>query len=164
MFCDWQEICNFYNCVAKEEGGTTLKKFYLLSLIVFTTFLLTSCVNTLQNYKPKNTDEAAIKNLLIKWEQTWNIGDVPGHLTLWNDNAKIMYGKDRNIATKEEYTKILPERMNANPSINLGAPTIKLYENKADVTVNMSIGSYQTPTTYHLIKENRTWSIINWNY
>lgn len=141
-----------------------MKRFYVSGLIVFVVFFLSGCVSTLKGYNPKNADEAQIKDLLVKWERTWNKGDVPGHLALWNDNAKIMYGKARKIATKKEYAAILPERMHANPSISLGSPTITITGNKADVDVNMSIGSYQSPVTYHLIKEKGEWSIVSWNY
>jgi Domain of unknown function (DUF4440) len=141
-----------------------MKRFYVMGLIVFVVFFFSGCVSTLKSYNPKNADEAQIKDLLVQWEHTWNNGDVPGHLALWNDNAKIMYGKARKIATKKEYTAILPERMRANPSISLGPPTIKINGNKAIVRVNMSIGSYQSPVTYHLIKENANWSILSWNY
>jgi hypothetical protein len=141
-----------------------MKRFYVSGLIVLVVFFLSGCVSTLKSYHPKNADEAQIKDLLAQWEHTWNNSDVPGHLALWNDNAKIMYGKARQIATKKEYAAILPERMRANPSISLGPPTIKIIGNKADVHVNMSIGSYQSPVTYHLIKENGNWSILSWNY
>jgi hypothetical protein len=141
-----------------------MKRFHCWGLTVFVIFFLSGCVNTLKNYNPKNPDEAQIKDLLIQWEHTWNNGDVPGHLALWNDNAKIMYGKDRKIATKKEYVTILPERMRAIPGISLGSPTIKRTGNNADVDVNMSIGSYHSPTTYHLIKEKNSWSILSWNY
>jgi cbb3-type cytochrome oxidase subunit 3 len=150
--------------IGEEKGGIFMKKLYFFSLIVFVIFFLSGCVSTLKNYNPKNPDEAQIKDLLIQWEHTWNSGDVPGHLALWNDNAKIMYGKDRKIATKKEYVTILPERMRAIPSISLGSPTIKRTGNNADVDVNMSIGSYQSSTTYHLIKEHDSWSIVSWNY
>jgi hypothetical protein len=141
-----------------------MKRFYYFGSIVLVIFFLIACVNTLQSYKPKNTDEATIKDLLNKWEHTYNTGDVPGNLALWNDNAKIKYGKFRKIATKEEYRNILPERMKAHQSVKLGPPTIRLSEKNAEVSVNMSIGSLKFPTIYHLIKENNTWSIMSWNY
>jgi hypothetical protein len=100
----------------------------------------------------------------VKWESTWNSRDVKGHLGLWNNKAEIMYGRDGKIATKKEYVTILPERMKAAPSIKLGAPEIRSSGDKADVTLNMSVGSYKTPVTYHLIKENNNWSIMSWDY
>ena len=139
-------------------------RIFIIFLISFALIAFTSCVTTLQNYKPKFPDEAAVKEILVKWESTWNSQDVQEHLSLWNRAAKIKYGKDRKIVSKNEYSNILPERMNTHPSIKLGAPKIKLSGTKADATVNMSMGSYQAPTTYHLVKENNIWSIIGWDY
>ena len=68
--------------------------------------LFAGCVTTLQSYKPKTPDEASIKKLLLIWESTWNSHDVNGNLALYNAKAQIMYGKDRNIATKAEYSRI----------------------------------------------------------
>lgn len=140
------------------------KKKVFIFLSCLTALILVGCVTTLQNYKPKTPEEASIKELLVKWESTWNAHDVNGHLALWNAKAQIMYGKDRKVATKEEYFKILPERMNTHPSIKLGAPKTMVSTHKADVSVNMSIGSHQSPTTFHLIMENGKWSIISWKY
>ena len=140
------------------------KKMVFIFLFCITALILTGCVTTLQNYKPKTPEEASIKELLVKWESTWNTHDVNGHLALWNAKAQIMYGKDRKIATKDEYSKILPERMNAHPNIKLRAPKIKISDNKADATVDMNMDSYQAPITYHLVKEDESWSIMSWDY
>ena len=140
------------------------KRMVFISLSCLAALIFAGCVTTLQSYKPKTPDKASIKELLVKWESTWNTHDVSGHLALWNVKAQIMYGKDRKIATKDEYSRILPERMNANPNIKLGAPKIKVSGHKADVSINMSIGSYQSPTTFHLVMENGNWSIISWEY
>lgn len=140
------------------------KRMVFISLSCLAALIFAGCVTTLQSYKPKTPDEASIKELLVEWESTWNAHNVNDHLALWNAKGQIMYGKDRRIATRSEYSKILPERMNANPSIKLGAPKIKVSGHKADVSVNMSIGSYQSLTTWHLVKENGNWSIMSWEY
>jgi hypothetical protein len=75
-----------------------------------------------------------------------------------------MYGKDRKVATKKEYVKILPKRMKANPKIELGVPDIKLTGNKAKAIVIMKIASWKSPVTYYLIKEEEGWSMMSWEY
>ena len=141
-----------------------MRKIYFPMLTLSLMILMTACVTTLQSYEPKNPEEDAIKALLMKWESTWNKRDVEGHLRLWNNNAEIMYGRDRKIATKKEYVTILPERMKAVPSIKLEAPKIRFSGDKADVNLNMAAGNYKTPVTYHLVKENNNWSIMTWDY
>ena len=54
--------------------GVALSTAGLITLIV-----LAGCVASLKRYKPKSPDEAAIKELLIKWESSWNNNDVKGN-------------------------------------------------------------------------------------
>ena len=81
-----------------------------------------------------------------------------------------MYGKDRKIASKKEYANILPERMAAHPTINLGAPKIKIIGDKADwtrnncVMVTFSMDKYQAPTTFYLVRKSGKWFIMSWEY
>ena len=144
------------------------KKIFPALLFCSALFILVGCVTTLQGYKPRNSNEGAIKALLVRWETTWNSHDVNGNLALWNDRAKIMYGLDRKLATKQEYANILPERIKAHPTIKLGSPRIRVSGNKADVSLDMSLGdwkgAYKVPTTFHLVRENGGWSIISWEY
>jgi hypothetical protein len=83
------------------------KRIFVISLSCLVALILAGCVTTLQSYKPKTPDEASIKELLLKWESTWNAHDVSDHLALWNAKAQIMYGRDRKIATKSEYSKMM---------------------------------------------------------
>ena len=122
------------------------------------------CAGTLATYQPKNPEETAIKSLLLKWEKTYNSGDVTGNLSTWNDKAQIMHGTDRKLATKNQYIEILPERMKANPSVNLGTPDIKIAGDKAEVKTTLSSSRGSLPATFNLIKENNLWTIINWKY
>ena len=96
---------------------------YLALWVIFLILFSNGCSGTLATYEPKNTEKTAIKNLLLKWEKTYNSGDVTGNLSTWNDNAQIMHGTDRKLATKNQYIEILPERMRANPSVNLELQT-----------------------------------------
>jgi hypothetical protein len=141
-----------------------MRRIHFFVVVFFLLALLPACVTSLESYEPKGPDEDAIKALLVKWESTWNSRDVKGHLGLWNNKAEIMYGKDRKIATKKEYETILPERMEAVSTLKLGAPEIKSSGDKADVTLNMSVGSHKTPVTFHLIKETDKWSMMSWDY
>ncbi len=147
----------------KEERLMTKRNvFVLLACLIGLT--LVGCATTLQSYKPKTPEEALIKDLLVRWETTWNSHDVEANLALWNEKAQIMYGRAREIATKEEYSKILPERMKAHPSIHLGTPKIRVSGNKANVSLLMSLGGYQLPITFHLVKESGNWTIMSWEY
>jgi hypothetical protein len=140
------------------------KSLSLVLWFILMIFYVIGCAATLATYEPKNPDEAAIKNLLSKWEKTYNSGDVTGNLSTWNDKAQIMYGSDRKLATKKEYASILPERMKSIPTVNLGAPDIKLSAEKAEVKTTLSTNQRTIQATINLIKENNLWSILSWNY
>ena len=137
----------------------------LVLWVILMIFLFSGCAGTLATYEPKNPEETAIKVLLLKWEKTYNSGDVTGNLSTWNDKAQIMYGTtDRKLATKKEYIEILPERMKANPRVNLGSPDINFSGDKAEVKTTLSSSRGTVPATFNLIKENNLWSIISWKY
>lgn len=133
---------------------------WMILIILF----FNGCVGTLSTYAPKNPEETAIINLLLKWEKTYNSGDVTGNLSTWHDNAQIMLGTDHKLATKNQYIEILPERMKANPSVNLGTPDVNISGDKAEIKTTLSSSRGTLPATVNLIKENNLWSIISWKY
>ena len=65
------------------------KELYSFTLVLIILIALTGCATTLQSYQPKDPEELRIKELFLKWENTWNSRDVLGHLSLWNENAQI---------------------------------------------------------------------------
>jgi hypothetical protein len=140
------------------------KGIFHKGICILTIAIIAGCVTTLQDYKPENENEAAIKQTLLQWETSWNNHNVEKHLFLWNANASIMYGTDRKIASKEEYIDILPERMKANPELHLGAPKISIKGKDAYVKTSIKIGQRTTPVTFHMIKDANGWSFIGWEY
>jgi hypothetical protein len=144
----------------KMDKRLPYKMLCLIMMIIY----FNGCAGNLATYEPKNPEETAIKNLLLKWEKTYNSGDVTGNLSTWNDNAQIMYGTDRKLTTKKDYIGILPERMKAIPSLNLGSPDIKISGDKAEVKAALSGSRGTVPATFNLIKENNLWSIMSWKY
>jgi hypothetical protein len=152
------------NILERRNSSMFKKEFIMISSVLIILIALNGCVTTLQSYQPKGPEEIAIKELLMKWENTFNNHDAPGNLALWNDNARIMYGRERQIASKKEYNSILPERMKSVPSIKVGSPDIKVSGSTAEVKVTLTAGNNLTATTFDLIKENGLWSILSWKY
>ena len=132
----------------------------LLSLIMINI----AFAGSLKDYQPQSSDEEAIVSLLKKNEETWNSGDATGWMALWHEDAKIMYGRERSIATKKEYQKIIQQRMDANPSIKFGNPKITISGNEAIVKASMLLGSRSSPMTFNLIKQKDQWLFTNWKY
>jgi len=144
------------------------KKIHINHICLFLLILLFGCVATLKDYKPKykpkSSTEEAIKMLLLKLEATLNNKDEQGNLALWHDNAKVMYGRDRKIASKKEYVKILPERMKAHFSYKLGAPKINIKGDKSYVNVTFNIDGNYVPFFIYLVRENNKWLMMSWEY
>ena len=135
-----------------------------LVALLFLAIAFYGCVTTLKQYEPTSSVERDIKSLLVSYENAWNQHDVDGVLALWHDEAEIVYGSDRKIASKKEYIDILPERMNSTPSIEFKDPHIALSGNKAMVELKMDTRRFVTPVKFNLVEENDKWAIMSWQY
>jgi ketosteroid isomerase-like protein len=98
-----------------------------------------ACAPTLKEYQPKSPEEEQIKTLLVDWQDSWNNKDQARVLALLHDDAKLMYGGERTVASKQEYAQLLPDRIKRNPTITLHAPKIRLGGDNAEVQVNAII-------------------------
>lgn len=139
-------------------------KIMSLLLLLYLLMIGVAYAGSLEDYKPKSSDEEAIVALLKKNQETWNNGDANSWMTLWHENAKIMYGRERTIATKNEYQKIIKDRMAAQPSIKFGDPKITVSGNEAVAKTLMQLGSRSSPMTFTLLKQNERWLFTSWKY
>jgi len=160
-------ICEIFVITSSNHKEVIMQKRFITLSFIFIfclSFFFVGCVATLKNYKPKSSNEEAIKTLLLRWETTWNKRDAQGNLALWHDDAKIMYGRERKIASKKEYADMLPKRMAGHPTIKLRAPKIDIKEDKAVVKVTIDFGRHQSATTFYLVCENNKWFIMSLKY
>ena len=140
------------------------KKFITITFMFCLSVFFIGCVTTLKDYKPKSSAEEPIKVVLVMYENEWNKHNEAGILALFHDRAKVMYGRERHIASKKEYVDILPERIAANPAIELSAPKINIKGDKAVVKLNLSTGEFKSQITFNMVRENNKWLIIGWKY
>ena len=140
------------------------KKMTSLLLPLCLLIINVGCTSSMKDIEPKSPDEEAIVSLLKEVQETWNNGDIKGWLALWHEDAKIMYGRERNIATKKEYEKIIPERMAANPTYKFGKPKISISGNEAIAKTSMQMRGRSSQVTLNLIKQNNQWLLISWKY
>lgn len=103
-----------------------MKQRLAFSPFLFAALFAMGCVAHLKDYKAQSADEEAIKVVLLHWENSWSNADVSGVLSVFSEDAQIMYGppNQKNMASKNEYKDIVPERMAANPKADLGSPVI----------------------------------------
>ena len=141
----------------KNKLGTMA--LLLISIILF------GCAATLKDYKPKSSEEDAIKVVLVAFESAWNRHDLQGVLAVFHDKGKFMTGREKKIVSKKEYADILPLRMLELPTITIGIPKIDIAGEKAAVNASVDFVKFQNPSfIYHMVKENNKWLIMSWEY
>jgi len=138
-----------------------VKRFVPMASVIFITFFIFSCAATLKDYQPKSPDEAEIKGLLMNYDNTWNNKDEAGFLSLWHDKAELTYGRDRITVSKQEYAKIIKQRMEAFPVHELGSPKVKIEGNKATVKVPQMVQGGYISMTFDLVREDKWFFMSN---
>jgi ketosteroid isomerase-like protein len=140
------------------------KNFIAYLTIVFMAATLAGCAGTLAGYQPQSSEQAAVKDVLTAWQTTWNNQDVEGNLALYDDEASIMYGSERKLASKQEYVEILPERMKAHPTMKLPEPEIDVQGDKATARFGTDSIPFHNELVFKLTKEAGQWLISSWRY
>jgi hypothetical protein len=140
------------------------KKLLPMILLVSFSVFLFGCAATLKDYKPKSSEEEAIKMSLLAFESAWNKHDRQGVLILLHENAQLMTGREKSMVSKKEYVSMLPKRMTDFPTTKLYEPTTSVAGDKASVKLRVDMGQYQNQFTFHMIRENNKWFIMRWEY
>ena len=144
-------------------GIKSVFKYVLLGLAILA---MISCGRNepLADYEPKSPEEVALKTVFLEFQDGVNRRDAEKVANLIHDNASLMVGRDRNVLSRSEYIKVLPERLAENPSIALGRPKMKISGETAEVRIYMTRGNYNGLIVYNMKKDNSKWYIQNWRY
>jgi hypothetical protein len=139
-----------------------MKILCLLMMLVWIS--LTSCAVTSKDYELTNREELSIISVLIAFEESYNKKHQDKFLSLIADEAQIMWGKERNIVSKAEFTKILPEGFEAISTIRISRPKIKIDGNIATVQAEWQANSFYTQSLFKLKKFRWKWLILAISY
>ena len=118
----------------------------------------------LAEYTPSSDQEAAVKNVLVGFEDGVNRRNVKKVASLIHKDATLILGRERRRLSKSDYLKILPQRLAEQSPISLGRPKMKLSGNTADVRIYMKRGDARMLVTFHLISDDQRWAINGWTY
>ena len=118
----------------------------------------------LAEYMPSSDQEAAIKNVLLGFEEGVNRRDVRKVAGLIHEDAMLMLGRERSLISKPDYLRILPQRLADQPPISLGRPKMALSGNTADVRIYMKRGEARVLVNFHLTRVDHRWAINGWDY
>lgn len=135
----------------------------LLGLLVGT--LLSCGTDTpLAEYVPSSGQEAAVKSVLLDFQDSVNRRDAKRVAGLIHEDATLMLGRERNRFSKSDYIKILPQRLADQPPIALGRPKMQMKSDTADVHIYLTRGDARFLVTYHLKRDDHRWTISSWTY
>ena len=107
--------------------------------------------------------EKSIKQTLFDYAKAWNKKDVKGVIALYHDDADIMTGKDKNMVSKIQYEKILPNRWK-HGKIKFGVPKIEITGDKAKVNVKATFKRFDANFTYYMVLQGNSWLIMLQKY
>ncbi|MGD2188142.1 MAG: nuclear transport factor 2 family protein [Desulfobacterales bacterium] len=141
-----------------------VKEITSLLLLLCLLMINVGCTSSVKEYEPISPDEEAVAAVVQEAQETWNNGNIKGWMALWHEDAKIMYGRERSIATKAEYEKIISERMAAHPTYKFSKPKITLSGDEATVKTSMMMRGRSSFITFNLIKQGSQWLLLSWKY
>ncbi len=141
------------------------KKLLPMILLFFVSAFFFGCASTLKDYKPKSSEEEAIKMTLVAFETSWNRHDSSGVLAVLHEKGKFATGREKKGLSKKEYADILPARMAELPTMIIGSPRINITGEKAIANASVDFIKFQNPSfIYYMVKENNKWFIMSWDY
>ena len=128
-----------------------------LSVLMF----ITGCATGLNQYKPRSVDEEAVIKVVREHERNWNEHDLPGFLATYHNSAKIEYGCEGLLLSKNEFATKISHLMADYPSVRFANPSVDVSEKEAVVKVT----STELGDEYHIfrikmLQENDQWYII----
>ena len=137
---------------------------HLVFLIALTAILSCGQNEPLANYEPKSPQEQALKSILLDFQDGVNTQNSEKIGNLIHEKASIMTGRERKILSREEYIKILPQRLAEYPPIALGRPKMDVSGDKAEVKIYMTRGDHNALIIYNMKLDNNKWYIQSWRY
>ena len=149
-----------------KKGSCAKRKSVVLFALLLLSITIISCGTDtpLAEYTPSSDQEAAIKNVLLGFEDGVNRRDVKKVAGLIHESATLMLGRERRLISKPDYLKILPQRLADQAPIAMGRPKMALSGNTADVHIYMKRGEARVLVTFHLARVDDRWAINSWDY
>ena len=128
-------------------------------LNVFMFFI--GCATSLNQYKPGSVHEKAVIQAVMEHERTWNEHDPSGFMATYHDSAKIEYGCEGLLLSKNEFATKISHLMADYPSVKFANPAIDASEKEAVVKVTSTkLGDENHIFRIEMLQENKQWYII----
>ena len=148
----------------KDSRAKTIGAMMSRLLVLCITIISCGTDTPLGEYVPSSDQEAAVKTVLLDFQNAVNRRDAGKVADLLHEEATLILGRERKRHTKSEYIKILPRRLADQPPIALGKPKMDMQGDSADVRIYMTRGDSRALVTFHLNRDNHRWTISGWTY
>ena len=149
----------------KKGSCAKIENAVLLGVLLLSITIISCGTDTpLAEYPPTTDQEAAVKGVLLGFEDGVNRREVKKVAGLIHEDAILMLGRERHQLSKSDYLKILSQRLADQPPIFLGRPKMTLSGNTADVRIYMIRGDARMLVTFHLMRDDHLWAISGWTY
>ena len=116
---------------------------------------------------PTTKDKNAIMEIILKAELTWNARNAKAFLNLFSEDARIMFGRNQKIMSKEIYAKMFPTAFDEAGIVRYDKiKLIGVKQNIAKINAEVSISSDGGDLIWleydiFLIKEKKEWKVID---
>ena len=127
-----------------------------LSALMF----INGCAAGLNQYKPRSVHEEAVIKVVREHERTWNEHDPSGFLATYHNSAKIEYGCEGLLLSKNEFATKISHLMADYPSVRFANPSIDVSKKEAVVKVTSTeLGDEYHIFRIEMLQENDQWYI-----
>jgi len=147
----------------REKGGDMEGRSIFAAIFLFSLLGFLGC-DTLNDYKPKTTDEELIKATLVNYFEAWNKNNADGVLSLVHEDAQMMVGSGRAILSKKQFSERLSERFKYAPKFTEGSPKMKVDNDEATVIIPMRGTEFNLQYVVKLVRANDRWYIMSKAY
>ena len=147
-----------------KKGSCAKAKSAVLSGMLICAIMSCGTDTPLSEYAPSSDQEAAVKSVLLDFQDSVNRRDAMKVAGLIHEDAVLMLGRERRWHSKSDYIKILPRRLADQPPIGFGRPKMDMKDDTADVRIYLTRGDARILVTYHLTRDDHRWAISGWTY
>lgn len=138
----------------------------IILLLIFISPVILSCGQNipLTDYEPRSTQEQALKNILLEYQDAANAKNSDRIDKLISENASIMVGRKRTILSKKQYIEILPERFAENLLVSFGKAKMTVSGDKAEVKLYVTRGDTDSLVVFDMRFVSDQWRIHGLSY
>lgn len=137
---------------------------FLLVIIPVWLVLTSGCDAPLITYEPETSEEKALKATLLDFQTGVNAKDFDKVAALIHPDARIMIGREKRMLSKDEYLRVLRQRLAESPPVALGLPRMTITGHQSEVRVYMTRGDAKILMVFHLLFDGGKWRIRHWEY